>query len=313
MSINVTPAMQVKYSNNVKVRVQQTKPKLVDAISWQSDASAEKVKIQDLVGNTEAQEASERHGDTKYNNPTYDGVWIPKTVELYYADLIDNADKLATAIDIQGSSVKTGAGTVNRAKTRRILEGFYGPIISGKDGLTVTAFPAGQTIAATTGGAAGAQKMNTSKLRAANKLLTQGYAVDDDEMDTIVRFMVLTADDNDALLSEVPATSSDFKGAFGGEFVNGKIRRMLGWNFLHLELDNPLLTSIPDLATDGSGYRKTPFWTKDGVRGNWWQESRTMVDVLPQKLGSVQVFAGTTLAATRTEPELSGVILNLKG
>lgn len=312
MSINVTPAMQVKYSNNVKLRVQQTQPKLVDAIEWQSDSGAEKVKVQDLVGNTEPQEDTERHGDTKYNNPTYDGVWIPKTNELYYADLIDNADKLATAIDLEGSSVKSGAGTINRAKTRRILEGFYGPIISGKDGLTSTAFPGGQTIAVTTGGASGAQKMNTMKLRAANKLLTQGYAVDDD-MDDIVRYMVLTADDNDALLSEVPATSSDFKGAFGGEFRNGKIIRMLGWTFLHLELDNPLLTTIPDLATDGSGYRKTPFWVKQGVRGNWWQESRTMVDKIPTKKGAVQVFAGTTLAATRTEPELSGIILNTKG
>lgn len=312
MSINVTPAMQVKYSNNVKLRVQQTKPKLVDAISWQSDAGTEKVKVQDLVGNTEPQEANERHGDTKYNNPTYDGVWIPKTNELYYADLIDNADRLATAIDLQGSSVRSGAGTINRAKTRRILEGFYGPIISGKDGLTSTAFPSGQIIPVTTGGAAGAQKMNTMKLRAANKLLTQGYA-DEEEMNGIVRYMVLTADDNDALLSEVPATSSDFKGAFGGEFVNGKIMRMLGWEFIHLELDNPMLTTIPDLATDGSGYRKTPFWIKEGVRGNWWQESRTMVDPLPQKLGSVQVFAGTTLAASRLEPEMSGIILNAKG
>ncbi|OZA36946.1 MAG: hypothetical protein B7X92_05380 [Novosphingobium sp. 17-62-9] len=312
MSINVTPAMQVKYSNNVKLRVQQTKPKLVDAISWQSDSGAEKVKVQDLVGNTEPQEATERHGDTKYNNPTYDGVWIPKTNELYYADLIDNADRLATAIDLQGSSVRSGAGTVNRAKTRRILEGFYGPIISGKEGTTVTAFPSGQIIPATTGGASGALKMNTMKLRAANKLLTQGYA-DEEEMNGIVRYMVLTADDNDALLSEVPATSSDFKGAFGGEFVNGKIMRMLGWQFIHLELDNPMLTTIPDLATDGSGFRKTPFWIKEGVRGNWWQESRTMVDPLPQKLGSVQVFAGTTLAASRLEPEMSGIILNAKG
>lgn len=312
MSINVTPAMQVKYSNNVKLRVQQTKPKLVDAIDWQSDAGAEKVKVQDLVGNTEPQEATERHGDTKYNNPTYDGVWIPKSNELYYADLIDNADKLGTSIDIQGSSVMSGTATVNRAKTRRILEGFYGPIISGKDGLTTTPFPSGQIIPATTGGAAGAQKMNTAKLRAANKMLSQGYS-DEEELNNIVRYMVLTADDNDALLTEVPVTSMDFKAAFGAECVNGKIVRMLGWNMIHLELDNPLLTTIPDLATDGSGYRKNPFWVKQGVRGNWWQEIRTMVDRMPGKLGSVQVFAGTTLAATRTEPEMSGIILNQKG
>jgi Phage capsid protein len=74
-----------------------------------------------------------------------------------------------------------------------------------------------------------------------------------------------------------------------------------------------MLTTIPTLATDGSGYRKTPFWVKPGVVANYWQRSRTMVDTLPQKLGSVQVFAGTTLSATRTQAGMAGIILNSKG
>lgn len=312
MSMNVSPAMQVKYSDNVKLRVQATKPKMLDCITWQSDAANEKVKVQDLVGHNEGFEADTRHGDTQFSNPTYDGVWIPKPNELYDAVLVDDADQLGTKISLQGTATKTITATTNRFKTRRVLEGFYGPIISGKDGLTVTAFPSGQILPVTIGGASGAQKMNTMKLRAANKLLDEGYADEEEGMD-MQRWMLLTPDDNDALLSEVPATSSDFKGAFGGEFVNGRIMRMLGWNFLHMKLDNPLLKTIPDLSTDGSGYRKNPFWVKGGIRGNWWRENRSWIAEMPTKLGSIGCFGGTTLGVTRTEPELSGIILNLKG
>lgn len=308
MSINVTPAMQVKYRNNVEMVLQQQRSQLEGAVTVQDDASAEKVKVKDLVGNTLPQEADERHGDTKYSNPTYDGVWIPKPNELYYADLIDNADKLGTSIDLQGSSVMSGAGTINRSRDRRILEGFYGPIISGKDGTTSTAFPGGQIIPVTEGGAAGAQKMNVAKLIAANKLLAQNYV---DPM--LEKWMVLTADDNAQLLTEVPATSADFKASYGGVVNEGMLVSLLGWKFIQMELDNPMLGTIPALATDGSGYRKTPFWVKPGIVANFWQRSRTMIDPLPQKLGSVQVFAGTTVAASRTQPGMAGIILNSKG
>lgn len=309
MSINVSPAMQVKFKNNVELTLQQTKSPLEGAVITQDDASAEKIKIKDLVGNVAAQEASERHGDTKYGHRSFDGVWLAKPNELYDADLIDNADRLGTSVDLGSSTMMSIAATVNRAKTQRILEGFYNPIISGKDGTTSTAFPAGQVIPVTTGGAGPTLKMNVAKLRAANKLLAQGYV--DAELP---RFMVLTADDNDALLGEVPATSNEFREAFAGKVDDkGRIVSLLGWNFIPMELDNPLLGPVPTLATDGSGYRKTPFWVGGGLVANFWQRSRTMLDPMPGKLGSVQYFAGTTLAASRTQAGMSGVILNVKG
>ncbi len=308
MSFFVTPAMQMKFQNNVEMVLQQQTPLLLKAVTEKSDASAEKIKIKDLIGNTTPNRANERNGDTRYNNATFDGVWLAKPDELYYADLIDNADTLGTSIDLQGASTMSGAGTVNRAIDQRILEGFYGSVISGKTGTTTTPFPAGQVIPVTQGGAAGNQKINTAKLRAANKLLLQGY-VDV----TLPRWMVLTADDNDALLTEVPATSADFKAAFGGVVQAGMLQSLLGWNFIHLELDNPMLDTIPALATDSSGFRKTPFWIQNGVVANFWQRLNTSVDKMPGKQLSVQTWAGTTVAASRTQPGYSGTILNVKG
>lgn len=309
MSINVTAAMQVKFKNNVELTLQQTKSVLEDCVTQGDDASSDKIKFKDLVGNVLPQKADERHGVTKYNHRTFDGVWIPKPVELYDADLVDNADKLGTAIELNSSTMMSISATIARARDTRILEGFYGPIISGKEGTTSTAFPGGQTLAVTLGGAAGNQKFNVAKVRAATKLLAQNY-VDIQAP----RYMVLTADDNDALLQEISVTSADFKESYKGMVDEaGRVTQLLGWTFKYLELDNPMLDTVPALATDGGGFRKTPFWSKGGLVLNYWQRLRTMLDPMPGMLGSVQHFAGMTGAASRTQAGMAGIILNVKG
>lgn len=306
MSTLVPASFQTKFLNNVEMALQQMQDPLLDAVTVQDDTSAEKIKIKDIIGNNAPIEADERHGDTKYNNTPFDGVWLAKPNELYDADLIDNADKLATSIDIQGATTMSQAGTVQRARSRRILEGFYGSIISGKDGTVTTPFPAGNVVPVTVGGASGPQRLNVAKLRAANKMLRQNYVGSG-----LQKYMILTAEQNDDLLTEIPATSSDFKVSFKGEVDDeGNLTRLLGWRFIHMELNNPLLGPIQQLSVDGSGYRKTPFWVKPGIVANFWQRLRPMIDPLPQKLGSIQAFMGTTIAATRTQAGMSGVILN---
>lgn len=305
MSFNVPATFQTKYQNNVEMVLQQTKSLLLEATVVSDDSSAEKIKIRDLIGNVLPQEADERHGDTKYANTPHDGVWLTKPNELYFSELLDNADKLGTMIDLQGTYTMTGAATINRAIDRRILEGLYGNIVSGKDGTTTTAFPGTQIIPVTTGGAAGAQHMNVAKLIAANTLLAQNY-VDMGEP----KFIVLDAIQNADLMSEIGVINGDYKSSYGAVVENGWVRSLLGWTIIPMELSNAMLGTIPALSLDGSGYRKTPFWTKSGMRTNFWQRSRTSIDVIPGKVLSVQVFAGTTLNATRTQAGKVGIILN---
>ena len=309
MSQAVAAAMQVKFQNNVEMQLQQTKSVLEMCVETQDDASAEKIKVKDIIGNVQPKEAATRHGDTEYNNRTYDGVWIPKPNELYDADLIDNADTLGTSIDLNSTVTMSCAATIARSRDIRILQGFYAPIISGKEGTVSTPFPAGNELAATIGGASGNQRFNVAKVRAATKFLAQNYV----DL-ALERWMVLTADDNDSLLQEMSVTSSDFKESYKGTVdEEGRVTGLLGWKFAYLELDNPMLGSVPTLATTGGGLRRTPFWVKPGIRFNYWQRLRTMLDKMPGKLGSYQYFAGMTGAATRTQAGMSGTILNVKG
>lgn len=305
MSQAVLASFQSKFQNNVELVLQQQNCILENCVEVQDENGAEKIKVKDLIGNNLPQEADERHGKTKLNNTPHDGVWIAKPNELYFADLVDNADQLATTIDLKGAYTMSAAGTINRAKDRRILEGIYGSIISGKDGTTTTPFPAGNTIAVTVGGASGPQRFNTAKIRAANKLLMQNY-VDMNEP----RYMVLTAEQNDDLMTEVPVTSEDFKKVYQGEASDGVITKILGFNIIPMELANAALGTISALSLDGSGYRKTPFWVRSGVRFNRFQALRTSIDPRPDLLNSIQVLAGTTCAATRTQAGKVGIILN---
>ncbi|MBT0667023.1 hypothetical protein HT136_01405 [Novosphingobium profundi] len=304
--MSVENTQQLKYQNNLEMELQAQTCPLEAAVTVSDDASSSKIKIKDLVGNGEPQEDDEREGDTKWQRTDFDGVWIPKRNELYYAEIIENSDQLQTSIGLQGAATKNGTGVINRSKTRRILEGFFGNRISGQDGTTVNAFPASSFIDVDVGGAA-ATGMNTDKLIGANTFLTENYVPDEAE-----RFMILTAQDNAKLLKEVPATSSDFKGAFGGTFMNGKIMSMLGWTFIHLELDNPLLGPVPGLATDANGYRLNPFWVKPGLVLNYWQRLRAEVGKIAQKRFMPGVLAGTTCAASRTQEGMTGIIRNLK-
>lgn len=304
MSNQVNTTAQVTYENNIELALNQTKSLLDGAVTEQA-ASGEKVKIKDIVGNVASLTANERHGDTKYVNTPHDGVWLAKPDEEYYADLVDNADRLATGIDIQGEYVMAAAATINRARDDADLRGIYGSIVSGKDGTTVTAFPSGMIVPVTTGGAAGAQRMNTAKFRAANKMLMQNFNDMNEQ-----RFMVLSAEQVDDILGEVPATSSDFQRVYGGEYENGVLKRFLGFTIIPLELSNPLLKFSSPLSVDGSGYRKNPFWVKSGVRRGVWQKIRSNIDPLPTKLYSTQIFAGTTVASTRTQAGKVGIILN---
>lgn len=308
--MSVDNSYQVKFHNNVELALQQglAMDPFEEAVVWTDDASAEKIKVKDIFPAKPASEGGTRNGRTQWDDPNSDGVWLPKEKELYKAFLIDNADKLQTSISLEGAATQMTSATLKRARMQRALEGFFGPIISGKHGTVVTPFPSAAEIAVTTGGASGAQPLNTKKVRAAKLYLDEGFNPRE-----LKRYMVTTAEDQDALLDEIQATDDNFKKSFGVKYdEDGTITGMMGFHFIPVELDDPMLASIPALATNGSGHRRNPFWVKGGLVGNYWQRLRSEVGKIPELEFNLGTFGGTTLAATRTQAGRCGIILNKK-
>lgn len=297
MSFQVTNAHRVTYQSNIELALQQKKAKLAPYISW-SDYEGEKSKIKDFVGSVKPNRGRTRHGDTQYNNTPHDGRWIGMTDEYYYADIVDKADKLlAPGIDIEGGYVKAAAATMARSDDDAFLEGFYGNAMTGKDGSTLVPFTAANIIAANVGAAA-AVGLNIPKLRAARALFVANL-VDTDEEEL---YMAVTSKQTDNLLSELQATSHDFVDSRQAPVLeSGKLRKLLGFNFVECEIGNAASFDNAPLTLDGNGYRRVPAWCKSGVSGGRWGEMTSTIDRLPQKRNSVQVYAGKFVTVTRND------------
>lgn len=304
---DVNTTANYEFKNNLELQLQQNTSVLWDTCEEQECSGAEKETVKDLVGAADPQEADERNGDLKETDPGHDRVWIVKPLERYFNKFVDGSDQLATKIGLEGGYTMSAMGTINRAWDSSILEGMYGPMIMGKDGTTTSPFPNGMIVPATTGAASGATGNNLAKIRAARVLLDQNFNDASDQ-----RFMALSAIQADNLLSEVQATSGDYSKAFGVKVDDqGNLIGILGFTIKRIELRNPrLLAFQKGLTVDGNGYTRNPFWVKSGVRKGVWQKLRTAIKDQPSKVNTRSVFAGTTVAATRTQQGKVGIILN---
>jgi len=304
---DVNTTANYEFKNNLELQLQQKTSVLWDTCEEQDCNGAEKETVKDLIGSARPQEADERYGDLKQTSPGHDRVWIVKPNELYFNEFLDGSDRLATKISLEGGYTMAAMATMHRAWDSRILEGMYGPMLMGKEGATSVPFPNGNVVPVTTGGAAGAQRMNVAKGRAAKVMLGQAFNDPSDK-----RYMALSEVQADDLLSEVQATHADYAKAFGvrvdGE---GNLVGILGFNIVRIELRNPdLLAYQNGLTVSGSGYTRNPFWVRSGVRKGVWRKLRTAIKDQPGKVDTTNVFAGTTVAATRTQAGKVGIIEN---
>lgn len=305
---DVNTTANYEFKNNLELVLQQQNSVLWDTCEEQDCSGAEKETVKDLIGSTRPQEADERYADLKQTSPGHDRVWITKPNELYFNEFVEGADQLGTKISLDGGYTLAAMATMHRSWDSRILEGMYGSMIMGKEGATSVPFPNGMVVPVTTGGAAGAQRMNVAKIRAAKVILGQNFNPATDR-----RFMALSETQADDLLSEVQATKDDYAKAFGvrvdGE---GNLIGILGFNIVRIELRNPDLLAFQKglTVTAGTNYTRNPFWTYSGIRKGVWRKLRTAIKDQPSKVDVRSVFAGTTVAATRTQAGKVGIIEN---
>lgn len=304
MSRFVTETHRTTYENNMRLTLQQKDSRLLKTVT-DKDASGEMVKLEDLFGEVDAQEKTSRHEDTKYADTPHDGRWLAMPNPIFYADLIDKEDKLASGIDIEGGYTKVGAATLARGTDDKIIGGIFGTAQTGRKGTILTPFD-NSNIVPVNQGAGGPVGMTVKKLNAANEILRGNFVdLDEDEL-----WMPLTAKQNGNLLAEIETVNKDY-GATGAEIRDGLVRKLFGFNFAHIELGNPRLKNS-SLTLDGNGYRKVPFYTKSGIIAAFWEREFTSVDELPTKHFSAQVYARRQVDATRTEEGKVGYVLCLE-
>lgn len=305
MSNQIPQTFRTTYSENFKLKLQQKDSRLLKGVT-EGDVSGEIYKIEDQVGEVAHQEKTTRHADTQYVDTPHDGRWLAQPNPIFAADLVDKEDTLAGRIGVEGMYVKAFAATIARGTDDTIIKGIFDTNQTGLKGTILTPFDSSNIVPVTTGSSGGATPvgLNIQKLNAANEILRGNFVdLDEDEL-----WMAITAKQNGNLLNEIQTVNKDY-GATGAEISDGLVRKLFGFNFIHIELGNPQLKNN-GLTVDSNNYRKNPFWSKSGIFAGFWERDFTSIDRMPTKHYSTQVYARRIVAASRTEEGKVGYILS---
>ena len=284
MSVEITTTFQNKYSSNLELLSMQLESRFRKAVDIEDCRGSEGARVVNQLGSVNPVKRTVRHGDTPRVDTPHDARWVyPEDYEI--SDLIDRQDQLRTLIEPTSKMARNFAVAMNRAQDDEIIDAFFSDSTkTGKTGATTTDWTTfiGANTAhhydATSG-------MTVEALRAAKEALEAAEV--DIEMDPL--FVGISAKQHRNLLSETQAISLDYNEK--PVLVEGRITNFMGFNFIHSER----------LAVDGSSRRRCPAWAKSGMCMGIWEDVRGEVDRLPGKSYTTQVYASTTIGATRTE------------
>jgi hypothetical protein len=307
---DVTFTAQTRFESNMRMELQEQTSKLAPTAIQRDVAGAEKTKLDNLISNHKMRKKTERNGQVEHDSTGWDGIWVAKPDPDYLATLVDQEDKLLTAVDLQGGETLAHAGAVRRAKDDAFIGGFFGDMITGKQGTVLNAFPAGNVVDVglqpdgTIGAATG---MNVAKVRRARRILARNFVNLDQTLN-----LALTSEQIEELSLDAKASNRDFADAIKMRWsADGKyIVAIAGFEIIEIELGNPMYDNAALTVTqDGNSYRKLPFYTADGMVMATWEELFTSVDKLPTQHFSAQVYSRCQQVASRTDNNRCGYIL----
>jgi hypothetical protein len=277
MSSQITTAFVEQYSANIQMLSQQMGSLLRDAV--RNESVVGKDAYFDQIGKVTAVLKTSRHSDT----PQIDTPHSRRRVSLAdyeFADLIDQQDKVRLLIDPTSSYAKAAAYAMGRAMDDVIIAAALGTANTGVSGGTPVTFPAGNIVAANTGGTG----MNIAKLAAAKQILDAG-----DVDPSIKRHIIVSPQEIADLLNTTTVTSSDFNTVKA--LVQGEIDSFMGFKF---HVSNRLVDN-------GAANTQCIAFAEDGILLGIGKDVTARIDERADKSYATQVYYCQTIGATRME------------
>ncbi|MEQ8708344.1 MAG: phage capsid protein [Rhodospirillales bacterium] len=290
MSNQVTTSRSVQYRNTIDILLQQKPARLVPAVRMETLQG--KKGAFDRIGPTAALKRTTRHGDTPLIETPHDRRWVFAS---YYewADLIDEADKVQLVGDPTSAYTQNAMYALNRSMDDEIIKAFFADATTGEEADGSAAFPAGQSIAVTIGnGGSGNVGLNAAKLKAARKLFRQNEVDPDEQL-----YCAITAEQFEDLLNDDEIVNRDY--TLVNKLDEGEVVKFMGFSFIGIER----------LETDGSGYRRVPVWSRNGMLLAKRKDVTAKVTERADKSYSTQVYAAMDVGAVRME---EGKVVEIK-
>jgi hypothetical protein len=278
-----------KLAGLVRVEMQKAEKQYYDFYG-ESDLPVERVnKYADLV----AGETVRGRREAVYKN--YEKV-----------EYVDHLDKLNMIHDPQGPLSQAFQMAFGKLMDDVIINGALGRAYSGKQGGTPEDLPTSQKIVAFDGTTTTGVGLNVKTLRAIKKKFEQNFV----EGQIVLTF---TAEECDSLLAENTVISEDYNTVKA--LVNGAIDTFMGIQFVKCERLLRPTADVPYNASNGAYGTAVPGGTKvtaakgrrciafvkQGVLMVKAEDMTTMIDRLPTKGDTIQIFAKMSFGCTRLE------------
>lgn len=302
MSVEITSAFVKQYSSNVFHLSQQKGSRLQGLVRQESQNS--EAKFFERIGAVDALEKTGRHADIEYSDTPHSRRRVTLG-DYYYADLVDEEDKIRMLISPESDYAMAAVNAMGRKKDDLIISAALGNAYSGKEGATAVALPSSQKLAAFDGTTTTGVNMNVKTLRAVKSKFD---ANDVDE--SIQRNCAITSSQLQSLLGETEVTSSDY--ASVKALVMGEVNTFLGFNFVRLERLTRSATDVTYTVTSGlvgsgtgtvtaANSRRCFAWAKDGIILSVGKEIMSKIEPNMNKHYAVQVYCKMGMGAARLE------------
>lgn len=304
MSNSIDTAFINTYKSNIMMLSQQMGSRLKSAV--RNEIQKSETDFYERIGSVDAQDITNRHGDTPILNTPHTRRAVTLT-DAEYGDLIDKMDKVRMLIDPQGSYVKAAVYALGRRSDDKIIAAALGNAYGGKSGTDTTALPSTQKVAAHDGTTTTGVGLNVRTLRAVQAIF-DGNDVDE----SIPRYFAFSSKQKQDLLGETEVTSSDFNTIRA--LVAGEIDTFMGFKFIRTERLARSATDVTyNVATGvtGSGTgtitaansRRCFAWAEDGIVFAQGVDPFVRITERADKRYSMQVYVAHSVGAVRLEED----------
>lgn len=303
-SFEITTAFVEGYKNNIHMLAQQNTPRVFGRSRNETQSS--KTDFHERIGVTEANDVTERHGDTPINNAPHSRRAVTLK-DSDWGDLIDRLDRVRLLINPDDAYVRIAVAALNRKKDDIFIAAALGIARAGEEGEVNVSLPNSQKIVSTNSAGSALAPLNVKTLRKAMRKFDEAEIEDED-----IRYLVFNGAQKEALLGETEVTSSDFNTVRA--LVQGEINTFVGFEFVRSER-LPVTASANTSAdfsagtVDGgsdtvpAGSHRLFAYTDLGMISSTGLD--LFVDIGPRrdKKMSTQVFVQQSIGAVRMEEE----------
>ena len=292
------------FKDTIYLVTQQKNTKLFNR-SRQETQSVE-TDFYERIGDTEAEDIIERHGDTPIMNTPHSRRGCDLQ-DADWGDMIDKLDRVRLLIRPDDAYVQTAVMAMNRKKDDVFIAAILGNARTGRRGTVNVALPNTQKLVTVDeDGVTGSSRFNVYTLTLAQ------YIFDENDVDEdIKRYWAWSPKAKQNLLNETQATSSEF--ASVKALVKGDIKEFMGFEFI-------LTTRLPVTAAattytkaDGTvgagagtlaaGARRMVTWAEDGMISATAVDLQADIGPRRDKKMSTQIYVCHSVGGVRMEEE----------